>query len=121
MYAARDASVVYASVQMNAGEIWRSTDGGKAYAKRNGLTADGTLANYLGEQGWYDNIIWAGDPTNADFGDCGGTICGKVPMAATPSATSAPGGADVCSRRSSLHRGSSGVQRDHEQNSLFQQ
>ena len=71
-YAARDASVVYASVQMNAGEIWRSTDGGKTYAKRNGRTADGTPANYLGDQGWYDNIIWAGDPTNADFVIVGG-------------------------------------------------
>lgn len=71
-YAANNSSTVYASVNVNGGEIWRSTDEGKSYAKRNSLTQNGQRARYLGEQGWYDNIIWAGDPTNADLVIVGG-------------------------------------------------
>jgi len=71
-YAVNNPSLAYASVQMNSGEIWRSTDGGKTYTRRNSLTVDGSPAHYLGDQGWYDNIIWAGDPTNADLVIVGG-------------------------------------------------
>ena len=71
-YAAKNPSIVYASVQMNGGEIWRSTDGGKTYTKRNAVLADGSDANHLGDQGWYGNVIWAGDPTNENFIVVGG-------------------------------------------------
>jgi photosystem II stability/assembly factor-like uncharacterized protein len=71
-YALGDPSIVYASVQMKSGQIWRSTDGGKTYSRRNAALADGQLTDYLGNQGWYNNVIWAGHPTNTDFVIVGG-------------------------------------------------
>ena len=71
-YAAADPSIVYASVQGTSGEIWRSTDGGQTYSQRASLNTQGESANYLGQQGWYDNTIWAGDPTNPDLVIVGG-------------------------------------------------
>src|SRR5262249_36077264 len=71
-YAIKSPSTIYASVQMETGEIWKSTDDGKTYAKRQGLGPNGVSANYLGDQGWYDNAIWAGDPKDADFVIVGG-------------------------------------------------
>lgn len=71
-YAAQDPSIVYVSVDAQGGQIWRSTDGGESFIKRASETAAGNPARYLGEQGWYDNIIWAGDPTNADLVIVGG-------------------------------------------------
>lgn len=71
-YAAATAGVVYASVQMTNGEIWRSSDGGKTYVRRQTLDPNGAAAPYLGDQGWYDNTIWAGDPTDADLVVVGG-------------------------------------------------
>jgi photosystem II stability/assembly factor-like uncharacterized protein len=71
-YAAANANIVYASVDVNGGEIWRSVNGGVNYEKRSSLSADGQRARYLGEQGWYDNIIWAGDPTKSDLVIVGG-------------------------------------------------
>jgi len=58
-YAKSDPSIVYASVNTNGGEVYRSTDGGKSYALVN------TGTKYLGTQGWYCNVIWV-DPTNAN-------------------------------------------------------
>ena len=71
-YAAASPATVYASVDVNNGEIWRSVDGGKTFAKRSTLNPDGDQASYLGDQGWYDNVIWAGDPANADLVLVGG-------------------------------------------------
>ncbi|HEX8142853.1 MAG TPA: hypothetical protein VF553_09675 [Pyrinomonadaceae bacterium] len=72
-YARKDPLIVYASVQMNnGGEIWRSTDGGKTYTKRNTQLTTGGHAAYLGDQGWYSNAIWAGDPNNSDLVVVGG-------------------------------------------------
>ena len=72
-YALANPSIVYASLERNRGEIWRSTDGGRTYSKRGTRSAiDGSLVSYLGDQGWYDNVIWAGDPTNPDFVIVGG-------------------------------------------------
>ena len=72
-YALNNPNIVYASVNVNGGEIWRSTDGGRSYTKRRtGRAGGGPPARYLGDQGWYDNVIWAGDPTNADFVIAGG-------------------------------------------------
>lgn len=64
-YAPSDTAVVYASVSVNSGELWRSSDGGQSYTLRN------TGTNYLGSQGWYDNCVWV-DPTNKDTVIVGG-------------------------------------------------
>jgi len=71
-YARANPSRVYASVDTNGGEIWRSTNGGKSFTRRRSQNQDGDPANYLGDQGWYDNVIWAGDPTDADLVIVGG-------------------------------------------------
>ncbi|QIB47832.1 WD40/YVTN/BNR-like repeat-containing protein [Streptomyces aureoverticillatus] len=71
-YAEMDPDIVYASVQMTTGQIWRSQDGGATYRSRTILTPGGLPADYLGRQGWYDNTIWAGDPTDADLVLVGG-------------------------------------------------
>jgi hypothetical protein len=71
-YAAANPDVVYAAVNVNGGEIWRSTDGGRTYAKRASARSNGQPARFLGDQGWYDNVIWAGDPANANFLVAGG-------------------------------------------------
>jgi hypothetical protein len=70
-YAAHDPSIVYALVDSNGGEIYKSIDGGKKYTLvKTGLSiADATI---LGGQGWYDNVIWAGDPDNASLVIAGG-------------------------------------------------
>jgi outer membrane protein assembly factor BamB len=65
-YAGRDSSIVYASVDARTSEIWKSTDGGQTFVKK------GAGVNFLGTQGWYDNVIWAGDPTDSDFVVVGG-------------------------------------------------
>jgi photosystem II stability/assembly factor-like uncharacterized protein len=71
-YALGDPSIVYASVQMATGQIWRSTDGGRTYSRRDSALANGQPTDYLGEQGWYGNVIWAGHPTDTDFVIVGG-------------------------------------------------
>ncbi|MDP9362030.1 MAG: hypothetical protein M3P29_11320, partial [Acidobacteriota bacterium] len=58
-YAKSDPNIVYAGVNNNSGEVYRSTDGGRSYTRVNGET------NYAGTQGWYCNVIWV-DPTNAN-------------------------------------------------------
>ncbi|HRW10802.1 MAG TPA: hypothetical protein P5121_37125, partial [Caldilineaceae bacterium] len=65
-YAAADSSTVYASVDANPSQIWRSTNGGASYSSRN-ATWNGQSSNFLGGQGWYDNVLWAGDPTNVNL------------------------------------------------------
>ena len=71
-YAPADPDTVYASVDLGGGRIWRSTDGGRSYAARASQNANGMPANHLGQQGWYDNTIWAGDPTDAALVIVGG-------------------------------------------------
>lgn len=54
-----DPSIVYASLNNNNGELWKSTDYGQNYSSVN-------IGNsLLSGQGWYDNIVWV-DPTNAN-------------------------------------------------------
>jgi photosystem II stability/assembly factor-like uncharacterized protein len=65
-YAANNATIVYASVDNNSGEVYRSNDGGQTYALQN------TGTNYLGGQGWYANTLWAGDPTDQNLVVVGG-------------------------------------------------
>jgi len=71
-YAAQNPSIVYASLDVSGGQIWRSNDGGQTFIRQNSQTASGQAAAYLGNQGWYGNAIWAGDPTNADLVLVGG-------------------------------------------------
>jgi hypothetical protein len=87
-YAMKDPTVVYLSVykivldptsgkQTVLSTVYRSTDGGKSYGERKALTLDeqtGTSvsANPLGGQGDYGNVIWAGDPSNANLVVVGG-------------------------------------------------
>src|SRR4029079_3909951 len=70
-YAAADPSIVYASVNAQGGQIWRSNDGGRSYRRRAGLK-DGRPAAYLGGQGEYGNVIWAGDLNDTDLVLVGG-------------------------------------------------
>jgi len=71
-FAAADPDVVYASLDRSGGRIFRSDDGGETFAARNADGPNGFAAQYLGQQGWYDNVIWAGDPTDADLVLVGG-------------------------------------------------
>ncbi|MDQ0828363.1 photosystem II stability/assembly factor-like uncharacterized protein [Streptomyces achromogenes] len=71
-YAAADPGIVYASVQMTSGRVYRSTDGGRTYRLRKTLDSSGQMANYLGDQGWYGNAVWAGDPTDGNLVVLGG-------------------------------------------------
>ncbi len=73
-YAKGDASIVYASVDASPSpsELWKSSDGGKTYSKQQAKLASGAAANFLGGQGWYDNIVWVGDSTNTNLLIVGG-------------------------------------------------
>ena len=64
-YAPSNPSTVFASVENNSGEVYRSTDGGQTYSLRN------TGNNYLGSQGWYDNVVWV-NPVDEDMVIVGG-------------------------------------------------
>jgi photosystem II stability/assembly factor-like uncharacterized protein len=65
-YARQDPKIIYASVDRNSGEIWKSIDSGRSFE----LYDAG--ANYLEWQGWYNNTVWAGDPTDANLVIVGG-------------------------------------------------
>ncbi|HEX9462932.1 MAG TPA: hypothetical protein VGB82_10070, partial [Alphaproteobacteria bacterium] len=56
-YARSDGNTVYGGLDRNGGEIYKSTDGGRTYSLVN------TGTTYLGDQGWYSNVVWV-DPTN---------------------------------------------------------
>ncbi len=64
-YARSNPTIVFASVNQNRGEIWRSADGGQSYTRVN------TGNNFLGNQGYLHNALWV-DPTNADTVVVGG-------------------------------------------------
>src|SRR6185503_12512722 len=59
-YAKGTPTTVYASIDVNGGSIYKSTNGGAAYS----VVFNGA-PDYLSNQGWYDNAIWV-DPTNAN-------------------------------------------------------
>ncbi len=64
-YAPSAPSTIYASINQNSGEIWKSTDGGANF------TLVSTGYEYLGGQGDYDNIIWV-NPEDANMVIVGG-------------------------------------------------
>ncbi len=63
-YAPSNPTIVYASVNKNEGEVYRSTDGGQTFTLIN------TAAKALSRQGNYANIIWVNpqDPGNIIIG-----------------------------------------------------
>jgi photosystem II stability/assembly factor-like uncharacterized protein len=76
-YATGHPNIVYASVDRNSGEIWRSIDSGKTYSMRKAERLDAKSnqwvpAQHLGGQGYYGNVVWAGDPTNSNLVVVGG-------------------------------------------------
>jgi photosystem II stability/assembly factor-like uncharacterized protein len=66
-FAKADPEFVYASVNNNQGEIYRSTDGGRTFVLRSRDATD-----YLANEGWYHNTIWAGDPRDPNLVIVGG-------------------------------------------------
>jgi photosystem II stability/assembly factor-like uncharacterized protein len=64
VYSRSNPATVFASVDRNSGEVYRSTDGGHTYSLR------GT-PGHLRSQGWYDNTVWV-DPTNPNIVIVGG-------------------------------------------------
>jgi hypothetical protein len=66
-YARKNPNVVYASVQGTSGGLWRSADAGKSYRQCTALGSDGKPAPFLGDQGWYGNVVWADDPTDENL------------------------------------------------------
>lgn len=64
-YAPGSPNIVYASVDRNGGDFYRSADGGENFTLVN------TGTNYLGNQGWYDNVIWV-NPQDSNFVIVGG-------------------------------------------------
>lgn len=74
-YAAADPRVVYASVDSDGGRILRSSDGGRHFTAQDTAlrgSAPAEPVRYLGGQGWYDNVIWAGLPDDPDTVVVGG-------------------------------------------------
>ena len=61
---ATSSNLVFASIDNNSGEIYRSTDGGVNWTLL-------STPQHLGNQGWYDNTIWV-DPTDANHLVIGG-------------------------------------------------
>lgn len=62
-------SLVYAAVNQNNGEVYRSNDGGQSYTRVN--TGTNFFLGSTGSQGWYDNAIWL-NPKDPDTVIVGG-------------------------------------------------
>lgn len=63
------ASLVYAAVNQNNGEVYRSNDGGQSYTRVN--TGNNFFIGGAPNQGWYDNAIWL-NPQDPDTVIVGG-------------------------------------------------
>ena len=68
-YAPSSPNVVYAAVNMNDGELYRSNDGGENYTRVN--TGNSFFNSGGGNQGGYDNIVWV-NPQDPNFVIVGG-------------------------------------------------
>ena len=69
-YAPNAGNIVYASVDLEGGSLYKSTNGGESYTEVFDGLAD-TAFNPLGSQGWYDNMLFV-SPTDANFVIWGG-------------------------------------------------
>jgi photosystem II stability/assembly factor-like uncharacterized protein len=76
-YARANPRVVYASVDNNDGELYRSDDGGQSFAPR--ISGARYLASLGFNQGWYDNLVWAGATDDADLVIFGGVELYRSP------------------------------------------
>ncbi len=77
---------VYASVNQNNGEVFRSNDGGQSYTRYS------TGVNYLlgaSNQGWYDNTIWS-NPNDPDNVIVGGISSGAARSISAPARSRSP-------------------------------
>ena len=64
-YARSNPQIVYASVNNNSGDLYRSGDGGHNFFRVN------TTTNFLSSGGWYGNAVWV-DPLDANTVIVGG-------------------------------------------------
>jgi photosystem II stability/assembly factor-like uncharacterized protein len=76
-YGRVNPEIVYASAdQPDGSKIYRSADGGRVFERKGSatvpVTAQAQPVSFLGGQGFYDNTIWAGDPTRPNFVVVGG-------------------------------------------------
>lgn len=71
-FAAANPAIVYAGVDINGGEVWRSDDGGLSFSLRSTGTAYFRHVGSSSGQGDYDNAVWAGDPRRPDLVVVGG-------------------------------------------------
>ena len=64
-YARSNPLIVYAAVDNNFGDIYKSTDGGQTYVRVNTGTNFFQSSALFGDQGWYDDALWVNpsDPT----------------------------------------------------------
>jgi photosystem II stability/assembly factor-like uncharacterized protein len=65
-----NGDTMYVSIQVNNSEVWRSIDSGATWTRRS------TANNYLGGQGWYNNVLWI-SPFNSNFLLLGGVGLGR--------------------------------------------
>ena len=62
--------IAYAMVDMNAGELYKSFDGGATWTQNAPVANNTALTNVLSGQGWYNNTIWVApnDPNRVIVG-----------------------------------------------------
>jgi photosystem II stability/assembly factor-like uncharacterized protein len=83
-YAAKDPSTVYASVEMDTGEIWRSTDGGKTYKSAMGSMRTGSRPTIWVSRDGMTTPSGSATPRTPIWSWSAGSISGGAPTAATP-------------------------------------
>ncbi len=88
-YARANPRIVYASVNNNMGELYRSDDGGQNYVLKNAVTK--YMQSDTGSQGWYDNLVWAGARTTPIWSYLVASIYSDPPMGARPRSRSPTG------------------------------
>jgi hypothetical protein len=70
-YAPTNGNTVYAGVDVNNGNMYKSSDGGQTYAGVCTGVCTSTYNGGAGSQGWYDNLVFV-SPTNENFVVWGG-------------------------------------------------
>lgn len=70
-YARSNPLIVYAAVDNNFGDVYKSADGGQTYVRVNTGTKFFQSGALFGDQGWYDDALWV-NPTDPTFLIVGG-------------------------------------------------